>query len=86
MTSEVHEYPATAAATLEAEPATFTIVLKNGSSLSATAVTVQGNALKIVEPDGEHRRVPLDAIDREATRRLNAQRNLRLQLPAPPAQ
>jgi hypothetical protein len=49
--------------------------------LSAAAVTAQGNILQIVDPGGEHQRVPLDAIDREATRRRNAERNLRLQLP-----
>ena len=82
---QIREYAAPVAPASGAEPATFAIVLKNGSVLSAAAVTVQGNALQIVDPDGEHRRVPLDAIDRETTRRRNAERNLRLQLPAPGA-
>ena len=56
-------------------------MLKDGKTLSAAAVTAQGAALQIVDPDGGHQRVPLDAIDREATRRRNAERNLRLQLP-----
>jgi hypothetical protein len=80
VTPQIHEYPAPAAPSSESAPATFAIVLKNGSTLSATAVTVQDSALQIVDPDGEHRRVPLDSIDREATRRRNAERNLRLQL------
>jgi hypothetical protein len=56
-------------------------VLKDGKVLSAAAVTAQGSVLQIVDPDGQHQRVPLDSIDREATRRRNAERNLRLQLP-----
>jgi len=61
----------------------FAIVLKDGSVLPATAVMTQGDALQIVDADGQHRRIPLNAIDREATRRRNAERSLRLQLPAP---
>jgi hypothetical protein len=83
VTPEIHEYSAPAAPSSETEPATFAIVLKDGKMLSAAAVTVQGSALQIVDPDGEHQRVPLDTIDRETTRRRNAERNLRLQLPAP---
>jgi len=80
VTPEIHEYSAPVGPTPETESATFVIVLKDGRTLSATAVTIQGGALQMVEPDGEHRRVPLDSIDREATRRRNAERNLRLQL------
>lgn len=83
VTPVIHEYSAPAAPSPEAEPATFAIVLKDGKMLSAAAVSVQGGALQIVDPDGEHQRVPLDTIDRETTRRRNAERNLRLQLPAP---
>ena len=80
VTPQIHEYSAPGAPVSETEPATFVIVLKDGRTLSATAVTIQNGALQMVEPDGEHRRVPLDSIDREATRRRNAERNLRLQL------
>jgi hypothetical protein len=80
VTPQIREYPSPGAPPGEGAPATFAIVLKNGSKLSATAATVQGSALQIVDPDGEHHRVPLDSIDREATRRRNAERNLRLQL------
>jgi hypothetical protein len=61
----------------------FAIVLKDGSLLLAAAVMTQGDALQIVDADGQHRRIPLGSIDRDATRRRNAERNLRLQLPAP---
>jgi len=61
----------------------FAIVFKDGSVLPAAAVMTQGDALQIVDADGQHRRIPLSSIDRDATRRRNAERNLRLQLPAP---
>ena len=84
VTAHIQEYtvPATAAAN-GSEPAMFSIVLKDGSVLPAAAVMTQGDALQIVDADGQHRRIPLSAIDRDATRRRNAERNLRLQLPAP---
>ena len=63
----------------------FAIVLQDGSVLPAAAVMTQGNEVQIVDADGLHRRISLRAIDRDATRRRNAQRNLRLQLPAPAA-
>lgn len=82
--SEIHEYPQPAAAqatpTAEDQQA-FGIVLTDGSVHSAVAVTVQGRALYYVEPDGGHRLVSLDAVDREATVRLNRERKLQLQLP-----
>ena len=82
VTAHIQEYPASAAAPRsDSEPALFLIVLKDGSALPAAAVLTQENALQIVDADGQHRRVPLNAIDREATRRRNAERNLRLQLP-----
>jgi hypothetical protein len=80
--AEMHEYshPATTAD----EEQAFAIVLKDGSVHSAVAVTVQANGLYYVEPDGSHRLVKLDALDHEATARLNRERKLQLQLP--PAQ
>jgi hypothetical protein len=81
VTPQIREYPAPAAPPSGAEPATFAIVLRDGSSYSATAVMAQGKELQIVDPDGGHRRIPLDTIDRDATRRRNAERHLRLQLP-----
>jgi len=86
VTAHIQEYPAAAAAPRsDSEPVMFAIVFKDGSVLPAAAVMTQGDALQIVDADGQHRRVPLNAIDREATRRRNAEHNLRLQLPAPAA-
>lgn len=84
--SQIHEYPQSAAT--EAKPSTedqeaFGIVLTDGSVHSAVAVTVQGRSLYYVEPDGGHRMVSLDAVDRAATGRLNHERKLQLQLPPP---
>lgn len=77
--AEIHEYshPSESGA-----DEAFAIVLKDGSVHSAVAVTVQANGLYYVEPDGAHRLVRLDALDREATARLNRERKLQLQLPA----
>jgi hypothetical protein len=77
-TPEIHEYshPSTAG-----DEQAFAIVLKDGSVHSAVAVTVQANGLYYVEPDGAHRLVKLDVLDREATARLNRERKLQLQLP-----
>jgi hypothetical protein len=85
VTPHIQEYsaPAGAAAPL-AEPVLFSIVLKDGSVLPAAVAIVQGNTLQIVDADGRQRRVPESAIDRDATRRRNAEHNLRLQLPPAP--
>ena len=81
---EIHEYnqPATSQAQVSAdEQQAFAIVLRDGTVHSAVAVTVQGNELHYVEPDGRHRLVSLDNVDRDATRQLNRERKLQLQLP-----
>lgn len=81
---EIHEYQQPGAAEPPVDEQTaFAIVLKDGSVHSAVAVTVQASALHYVEPDGGHRLVSLDAVDREATRRMNRERKLQLQLPPP---
>ena len=41
--------------------------------------------LSYVDPDGQHRRVSLNTVDREATRRVNRERKLELRLPPPTA-
>jgi hypothetical protein len=82
--SEIHEYqqPAAVPAPPTADEAqAFAIVLKDGSVHSAVAVTVQASAIYYVDPDGSHRLVSLELVDREATGRLNREHRLRLQLP-----
>src|SRR5207302_5098547 len=74
----IHEYPPPAPTT---EPQTFGIVLKDGSTRSATAVLVNDNMLKYVDPEGQNLQVSLDEVDRDATRKLNRQKNLNFWLP-----
>jgi hypothetical protein len=81
---EIHEYqqPATASASPTSDEAqAFAIVLKDGSVHSAVAVAVQAGAIYYVEPNGSHRLVSIELVNREATERLNRERKLRLQLP-----
>ena len=83
-TMVIHEYqpvPGALTQALEGDQPTFAIVLKDSTTLSASAVIVQNDALHIVDQDGAHQRVSLDRIDREATKRVNRERKLQLQLP-----
>jgi len=78
---EVHEYhwpssPSDSSAT------TFSIVSKDGRVQSASAVWVQDDALGYVTPDGSESRMPMDSIDRQATRQRNAEKQLKICLPA----
>lgn len=77
---ELHEYkwPNTG----NEQPAVFTIVMQRGPARTAVAVWLQGNFVHYVAPDGTAARLPLGSIDREATRRANAEKHLTLQLPA----
>ncbi|MGB6975533.1 MAG: hypothetical protein WBD67_12700 [Terracidiphilus sp.] len=60
----------------------FSIVLKDGSSLSAEIVFASADGLHYIDPDGRHLRIAISEIDRSATLRLNRARNLNLYLPA----
>ena len=60
---------------------TFSIVSNDGWVQLAAAVWVQGNALCYYGPDHSTGRIPLDSIDREATRQRNAAKQLSLSLP-----
>jgi hypothetical protein len=82
-TTVIHEYqpPSSAPPAPEGDQPVFGIVLKSGTVLSASAVVVQDGALHIVDPDGSHQRVLMEAVDREATSRVNRERKLQLQLP-----
>ena len=82
--SEIYEYKNGAedrTTPSEGDSPAFAIVLRDGSVDSAIGVTLQENMLHYVQPEGGHRTIPLDAIDRQATRRLNRERGLDLQLP-----
>jgi hypothetical protein len=62
----------------------FGIVLRDGSTLSATMVVASDDALHFVDPDERHLRVSMRDVDRAATVRLNRERELNLPLPASP--
>lgn len=65
------------------EPRAFIIALKDGTSIDADAVWVQGDSVGLVDTGGEHRRVPLETVDREATEQRNREQNLNLRIPPP---
>jgi hypothetical protein len=77
-------------ATTEAQPAAaaplgpqqmFSIALKNGARDAALAAWVDDDCLNYLNASGRRERVALSMIDRDATQRLNAQKNLSLWLP-----
>jgi hypothetical protein len=68
----------------ESELQSFGIVLKDGSTLSATTIVASGNVLHYVDPEERFMRVSMSQVDREATLKLNRERKLTLHLPATP--
>ncbi len=70
------------AATGSDASAVFSIVAKDGSVRSAIAVWVLDGAVHYLDPDGVPAQVLLGSVDREATRRANAEKRLTLWLPA----
>jgi hypothetical protein len=61
----------------------YLFALKDETVRPAVAWWVEGNVLHYVTPAGKQAEAPLDAVDRALTDRLNAERNVRLQLPPP---
>ena len=78
---EVHEYNWPSSPS-DSSAASFSIVSKDGRVQSATAVWVQDDTLRYVTPDGSESRMPIDSIDRQATRQRNAEKQLNICLPA----
>jgi hypothetical protein len=58
--------------------AAFTLVRKDQRVDSAIAVTVEGNVISYITPDGLHRQMNMDTLDREKTRQRNATKRLRM--------
>jgi hypothetical protein len=73
-------------APVEGVPQTFGIVLKDGSTRSATAVVTGASdgVLHYVDPEGRSMRISMNEVNREATQKLNRERNIPLWLPATP--
>jgi hypothetical protein len=63
------------------DQATFTIVLKDGSTRSAVATWVQGRTLHYTDSDEGNGVLSSDQIDRETTRRMNKGKKISTQLP-----
>ena len=55
---------------------TFSIISKDGRVQSASMVWVQDDAVCYATPDGGQDRMPIDSIDRKATRQRNADQQL----------
>jgi len=77
---EVHEYHWLSSGS-DTSAISFSIVSKNGGVESAIAVWVQDDTLCYVTLDGGQRRVPIVSIDRQATSRGNAEKQLYFWLP-----
>ena len=75
--------PVRAAVTEDADkPNVYLIALKNDTVRQAIGFWVKESTLHYVTPDATVNRVSLDMIDRDATKQLNAQRKLELELPS----
>lgn len=83
--SEIREYAGAAGdeAAFSGDHPDFVIALNDGTVHSAVAVWTANDMLQYVGSEGSHWTVPLASVDRRLTGRLNRERNLRLQLPAP---
>lgn len=73
---------ASSAPASEPEPQNFAIVLKNGSTLSATMVLASANSLHYVDTEGKLQHIDIAEVDRAATLKLDRARNLNIYLPA----
>jgi hypothetical protein len=60
----------------------FLIALHDHSIRAAVAYWVQGNVLHFVTTDHETKQVPLDSVDRDLSRQLNAERRVQFSLPS----
>ena len=78
--AEMHEYH-WPAGTASKAAANFSIVSKDQRVESAVAVWVQGEVVFYVTSDGRSHQMKLATVDREATRRRNAENDLKLWLP-----
>jgi hypothetical protein len=82
--SALHEYKLPAGATgapAAAPPPVFTLSMRDGSTRSASVVWFQVGTVHYVDLAGKTEQVPLKAIDRDATERLNREKNIELRLP-----
>jgi hypothetical protein len=62
---------------------TFSIVGSDRTIRSAIAVWVQHDTLSYIAPDGGQGKLPMESVNREQTKQVNAEKGLTLWLPAP---
>ena len=62
--------------------AAFSLVLNGGEVRRAIAVWMQGEFVSYIAPDGNSGRIRVNALNREVTRQLNAEKHLKLLLPS----
>lgn len=80
--AEIREYKwNTSAETAGEQPATFTIVLKDGSRRYPVAAWIEKDSLHYIDSEGHHAALAASTIDRDTTERLNREKKLNLQLP-----
>ena len=80
---EVHDYTKTSPPeTEQGPPAEFSIVGKDHVAHPAVAAWAQDGTLYYLDADGAGGKMPLGAVDREATRQANSAKGLRLQVSA----
>lgn len=78
----VHEYKWNEPTTAPNEQnATFTIALKDGSKRYSVMAWVQNRQLYYLDSEGHQQVLAANVIDRDATERLNREKNLNLRLP-----
>jgi hypothetical protein len=66
-----------------AQQATFSLVLRDGTTVPAILVWAQDDSICYVDPAGRMHQIATDALDRDATLRLNRSKNLNIHLPEP---
>ncbi len=59
-------------------PAAFVLVYKDRRVESALAVTLDGSRILYITPDGSHKQMSMEMLDRDRTRQRNAERQLKL--------
>jgi hypothetical protein len=60
----------------------FVLVAKDGVVHLAAAVWMQNGVAHLISNDGREGEIPIDAIDRDATRKRNLEQGLNLRIPA----
>ena len=63
------------------KPEYFVLVLRDGSTRSASALWVQGDEIHYIDARGGHESVPVAALDRDATVDRNRESGIRIFLP-----